>query len=39
MVNEISVKKSDLANDLIAKFIINDYKPFNVLEDKYLKVL
>jgi hypothetical protein len=37
MVNEISIKKTDLINDLVAKFIINDYKPFNIVEDKYLK--
>ena len=37
MVNSISVKNFDLANDLMAKFLINDYQPFNVVEDKYFK--
>jgi hypothetical protein len=37
MTNEISVKNFNLVNDLIAKFIINDYQPFNIIENKYLK--
>jgi hypothetical protein len=39
MENLISEEKNNLINDLMAKFIINDYQPFNVVEDKYLKEL
>ena len=37
MVNSISVKNFDIANDLMAKFLISDYQPFNMVEDKYFK--
>jgi hypothetical protein len=37
MKNLISEEKVNIINDLMAKFIINDYQPFNVVEDKYLK--